>query len=94
MQWQLEAEQHSSLMGRRGPHAIDTADAVATAYDDYQPELYAFLLRTTRSPEAAEDLLQETFLRYGREMAAGRTPANPRARVYPQWQHRRLLGGH
>ncbi len=69
-------------MGLGEQHALDTADAVATAYDDHQPELYAFLLRTTRSPEAAEDLLQETFLRFGREVAAGRTPDNARAWLY------------
>jgi RNA polymerase sigma-70 factor (ECF subfamily) len=82
VQWQMDLEQHSSPMGLGEPHALDTADAVATAYDDHQPELYAFLLRTTRSPEAAEDLLQETFLRFGREVAAGRTPDNARAWLY------------
>jgi RNA polymerase sigma-70 factor (ECF subfamily) len=56
--------------------------AVVAAWADHHGELYAFLLRTTRSPEAAEDLLQESFLRLTTELRAGRAPDNVRAWLY------------
>jgi len=55
---------------------------VVAAWADHHEELYAFLVRTTRSPEAAEDLLQEAFLRLTREARAGRAPDNVRAWLY------------
>ncbi len=59
------------------------ADAlVVAAWTDHHEELYAFLVRTTRSPEAAEDLLQESFLRLTREARASRAPDNVRAWLY------------
>ena len=44
--------------------------------------LYAFALGITHSGTAAEDLVQETFLRLVREVQAGRTPDNVRAWLY------------
>src|SRR4051812_6513218 len=38
-------------------------EAVAHAFDTYHAELYSFLRRAARDERAAEDLLQETFLR-------------------------------
>ena len=70
---------------------VDTADArraaaadqaVVAAWGQYHGELLGFLVRTTRSPEAAEDLLQEAFLRLVYEIRAGRTPDNIRAWLY------------
>lgn len=64
-------------------HRAAQADAVVTAaWSDHHDEIYAFLVRTTRSPEVAEDLLQEAFLRLTREARAGRTPDNVRAWLY------------
>lgn len=56
--------------------------AIATAWADHHEELYAFLVRTTRDPETAEDLLAEAFLRLTREVRANRTPDNIRAWLY------------
>jgi RNA polymerase sigma-70 factor (ECF subfamily) len=56
--------------------------AVIAAWTDHHDEIYAFLIRTTRDPEVAEDLLQEAFLRLTREVRAGRTPDNVRAWLY------------
>lgn len=56
--------------------------AVVAAWTDHHQELFAFLVRTTRDPEAAEDLLQEAFLRLTREIRAGRAPDNTRAWLY------------
>jgi RNA polymerase sigma-70 factor (ECF subfamily) len=56
--------------------------AIATAWADHHEELYAFLVRTTRDPETAEDLLAEAFLRLTREVRADRGPDNIRAWLY------------
>jgi RNA polymerase sigma-70 factor (ECF subfamily) len=59
------------------------ADAVVVAaWTDHHAELFAFLVRTTRSPDVAEDLLQEAFLRLTREARADRVPDNIRAWLY------------
>ena len=60
-----------------------TADAsVVAAWTEHHDEIYAFLVRTTRDPEVAEDLLQEAFLRLTREVRSNRTPDNVRAWLY------------
>lgn len=56
--------------------------AVADAFEAYYAELYSFLRRSTRDERAAEDLLQETFLRLTREVDAGRTPEHLRGWLY------------
>ena len=59
------------------------ADAlVVAAWADHHAEVYAFLVRTARDPEVAEDLLSEAYLRLTREVRAGRTPDNIRAWLY------------
>jgi RNA polymerase sigma-70 factor (ECF subfamily) len=64
-------------------HRVATADAaVVVAWTDHHEEIFAFLVRTTRDPEVAEDLLQEAFLRLTREARAERTPDNVRAWLY------------
>jgi RNA polymerase sigma-70 factor, ECF subfamily len=56
--------------------------AIAAAYDAHHEELYSFLVNATRDPATAEDLLQEAFVRFLREVRAGRTPDNIRAWLY------------
>jgi RNA polymerase sigma-70 factor (ECF subfamily) len=55
---------------------------VADAFVEYHGELYNFLRRSTRDDEAAEDLLQEAFVRLTREVDAGRTPEHLRGWLY------------
>jgi RNA polymerase sigma factor (sigma-70 family) len=57
-------------------------DVIATAYESYQAELYSFLRRSTRDAAAAEDLVQDAFLRLTREVRAGRAPDDARAWLY------------
>jgi RNA polymerase sigma factor (sigma-70 family) len=67
------------------PRVSDQAtvvDIVAAAYDTLERALYAFALGMTHSGTAAEDLVQESFLRLVREVQAGRTPDNVRAWLY------------
>lgn len=58
------------------------SDAVTSAFELYHAELYSFLRRSTRDESAAEDLLQEAFLRLTREVDAGRTPEHLRGWLY------------
>jgi RNA polymerase sigma-70 factor (ECF subfamily) len=66
-----------------GARRTTLADAaVVAAWADHHAEIYAFLVRTTRDPEVAQDLLQDAYLRLTREARAGRTPDNIRAWLY------------
>lgn len=56
---------------------------VETAFIDHRAALVRRLTAICRDPEAAQDLAQEAFLRFAREVEAGRTPDNPGA-----WLHR------
>lgn len=62
--------------------AVDHHGLVVDAFRMYRDELYSFLYRSTRDDAAAEDLLQETFLRLMREVDSGRTPDHLRAWLY------------
>lgn len=67
------------------PRVADHAavvDIVSAAYDLFERALYAFALGITHSGTAAEDLVQESFLRLVREVQAGRAPDNVRAWLY------------
>jgi RNA polymerase sigma-70 factor (ECF subfamily) len=55
---------------------------VGAIYDDLQRELFSFALHSTRDREAAEDLVQEAFVRLMIEVDAGRMPTNARAWLY------------
>jgi RNA polymerase sigma factor (sigma-70 family) len=66
----------------RRPIAARADTVVVTAFTEHHEELYAFLVRLTRDPEAAADLLQETFLRLTVEVRAGRTPEQVRPWLY------------
>ncbi len=73
------------VFGDARPRVADHAsvvDIVSAAYDTLERALYAFALGITHSGTAAEDLVQETFLRLVREVQAGRTPDNVRAWLY------------
>lgn len=59
----------------------DQAFLTAT-YDELRAELFAFLISMTCDREAAEDLLQDTFIRLIREARAGRMPDNVRPWLY------------
>jgi RNA polymerase sigma factor (sigma-70 family) len=61
--------------------AARAADIVA-AYDANERDLFSFVLAVTRDRSAAEDLVQEAFLRLIREAHAGRFPDNARAWLY------------
>jgi RNA polymerase sigma-70 factor (ECF subfamily) len=71
-------------MGRdeAAARAAAAVDVVAEAYDAHQRELYSFALRTARDAGAAEDAVQDAFLRLARETQSGWTPDNVRAWLF------------
>ena len=69
------------VRSRVADHAA-VVDIVSAAYDAFERALYAFALGITHSGTAAEDLVQESFLRLVREVQAGRAPDNVRAWLY------------
>lgn len=73
------------VFGEAQPRVSDDAaavDIVSAAYDAFERALYGFALGITHSGTAAEDLVQESFLRLVREVKAGRAPTNVRAWLY------------
>src|SRR5262249_23656155 len=58
------------------------AQDVIDAYDANERDLYSFALAVTRDAAAAEDIVQEAFLRLVREARSGRYPDSARAWLY------------
>ena len=56
----------------------DRVRVVAEAYDDHQRDLFSFAFAIVRDREEADDVVQETFARLVREVAAGRPPRQVR----------------
>jgi RNA polymerase sigma factor (sigma-70 family) len=71
-----------SVAVRHGVAADGALDAVSAAYDSCAAELYSFALRATREPAAAQDAVQETFLRLTRAMTSGAMPDNVHAWLF------------
>ncbi len=63
--------------GQAGPEAL-----VVAAYERHRGELQGYLVRMTRDPEAAADLVQEAFLKLLIDAQDGRAPDNVRAWLY------------
>lgn len=66
----------------RAAAAVGRTILVLDAYERHGPELLGFLVRITRERAAAEDLLQDTFLRLVAEARAGRAPTDVRAWLF------------
>jgi RNA polymerase sigma-70 factor (ECF subfamily) len=56
--------------------------ALTALYEAHRAELFGFLNRMTRDREAAEELLQDVFIRLIREARAGRMPDEVRPWLY------------
>lgn len=65
----------------RGGARSDEAELTAL-YEAHRAELFAFLVRMIRDREAAEDLLQDTFIKLIKEARAGRMPEAVRPWLY------------
>jgi RNA polymerase sigma-70 factor (ECF subfamily) len=53
---------------------MSETDPLADLYAEQSPGLTRWITTITRDPAAAEDVVQEAFLRLARELAAGREP--------------------
>jgi RNA polymerase sigma-70 factor (ECF subfamily) len=87
----MDEDDQRSLVARL--RAGDTR-AFDDVYDAYRPRLFAFLLRMTRSRTAAEDLLDETWLRLVRHAPRLRADTRIGAWLFTvarnlYWNHRR-----
>lgn len=67
-------------VGRGRAALVD--DVVASAWQLYERELFTYALRTSRSHDAAADLVQDTFLKLVAEIRAGRRPDRIRPWLY------------
>jgi RNA polymerase sigma-70 factor (ECF subfamily) len=74
-------EAQPALERLRGGTRSDEVELTAL-YEAHRAEILGFLVRMTRDREAAEDLLQETFIRLIREGRAGRMPDEVRPWLY------------
>ena len=83
--WDSAAELTALPVGTEGGSAgrrLDHDAAIASAFELHQTEIYSFLRRSVRDEDAAEDLLQDAFMRLFAELRAGRQPTNTRAWLY------------
>lgn len=58
------------------PVAANVERETALAYDEHAARMRAFAIAATRDGEAADDVVQEAFLRLVVELKAGRRPSN------------------
>lgn len=67
-----------------GPRMRRTLDdaALLRLYDEHQRDLYGFVRAMVREPEAAEDIVAETFSRLMREVRAARAPDDSRGWLF------------
>jgi RNA polymerase sigma-70 factor (ECF subfamily) len=65
------------------PAASMIGSIVESAFDAHAPQLKAFALAAVRDDDAADDLVQETFLRFVRQVRSEEVPDN-----IPGWLHR------
>jgi RNA polymerase sigma-70 factor (ECF subfamily) len=66
----------------RGEPVAALATLASAAYADHGDALRAYLVRSVRDPAAADDLVQEAFIRLLSESAAGRPPLHVRAWLF------------
>ena len=59
-----------------------SASAFGQLYEALAPRVYAFFMRSFRSPSLAEDLLQQTFLRAHKSRVSYRGEASPKAWLF------------
>ena len=59
-----------------------SGEVTAEAYEDHASEIHAFVLRITRDPDAAADLVADTYTKLLTEERAGRTPLQIRPWLY------------
>jgi RNA polymerase sigma-70 factor (ECF subfamily) len=64
--------------------------AFSELYREYRTRLYQYALSLVRDREAAEDAVQDAFLGWARQMAAGKAPRQPEPYLYASVRNRCL----
>jgi RNA polymerase sigma-70 factor (ECF subfamily) len=73
----------TGMVSRRDPASLaDVEVLTAAAYEEFADRLRAFVISATRDGSAADDIVQEAFIRLVREVQAGRRPDNIGAWLY------------
>jgi len=70
------------LQDRAGEAPVERPDTIVDIYQAEHVALFRFVRAATGDDEAAEDVLQEAFVRLIREVAAGRPPDNAHAWLF------------
>jgi len=87
----MGVEDEAGLVARLRAGDTEAFDAI---YEEYRPRVFGFLLRLSRRRAVAEDLLDETFLRFVRHAPALRADTNLGAWLFTvarnlYWSYRR-----
>jgi RNA polymerase sigma-70 factor, ECF subfamily len=77
-----EADGDRGSGGARGEPVVAAAISPSATYAAHGEALRGHLVRLTRDPAAAEDLVQETFIRLLSEIRSGRPPVHARAWLF------------
>lgn len=77
----------------RGAGMVRRDEAAFTElYHEYRARLHQYALSLVRNREAAEDAVQDAFLGWARQLAAGTEPRQPAAYLYASVRNRCLDG--
>ena len=79
------SRQHGDPATEPSDHTVvggTVADVALAAYDEHQRKLTGFAYALTRDREAADDLVQESFVRLINELQKGRRPENIQAWLF------------
>lgn len=77
----LSSEPPTTAVDRRSVEAA-RSEVVHRVFESHAAKLTGFAYGMTRDRDAADDLVQETFLRFVKELAAGRAPENDPAWLF------------
>jgi len=64
------------------PDRSEASELVASLFECRGPSLFRYVVRTTGSPELADDIVQEVFLALYRDLRVGKRIENPAAYVF------------
>ena len=81
----VDRDREQSLALARGEEPAFTA-----LYHEYRTRLHQYALSLVRNREAAEDAVQDAFLGWVRQMAAGKAPRQPAPYLYASVRNRCL----
>jgi len=79
--WKMDAPEFLVLEAEK-PEALDTAAEVVRLFDEFRDSLFRYLRWMSSTPEEADDVIQETFLRLHAHLQARGARENLRAWLF------------